>query len=371
MSKPWDAIVIGAGIAGTAAARALARAGCRVLVLDRAAPGAEASGAAAGMLAPQIEASHEDTGLPLGLAARDAYPALIAELAAAGRPVAFNRAGILLVAFDEARREELQRVVRAQRAMGLDAEWLEGAELRRRQPGVGPEALGSMLAPHDGSVDNVALCAALMADARRHGAALEPATAVELVTRGGRVAGVRTADRLHEAPVVVLAAGAWSPLIRGLPRSLPIEPVRGQMAAVPWPGDLPRTVLFGHGAYVVPRGGDAVLGSTMERVGFDRSTTPEGLTHIRAETSRLLPALRAAPQARTWAGFRPMTPDHRPVLGMDPDVGGLVYDTGHGRNGILLGPLCGRIVRDLIVQGETRWDLAPYLVDRFAKEPGR
>ncbi|OGU00903.1 MAG: glycine oxidase ThiO [Gemmatimonadetes bacterium GWC2_71_10] len=365
MSKPWDAIGIGAGIAGAAAARELSRAGRRVLVLDRETPGAEASGAAAGMLAPQIEATHDDAGLPLGLAARDCYPGLIQELAARGHPVAFHHSGILMVAFDAERVTALQAIIASQRGMGLDADWLDGAELRRRQPGAGPEALGAMLAPHDGSVDNIALCAALAADAAQHGAVLERAAVSEVVTRGSRVHGVRTAERLHEAPVVVLAAGAWSPLIEGLPRRLPIEPVRGQMAAVPWPKGLPRTVLFGRGAYVVPRGRDAVLGSTMESVGFDRSTTAEGLAHIRAETNRILPALAAAPLGRTWSGFRPLTPDHRPILGMDPDVAGLVYDTGHGRNGILLGPLCGRIVHDLIVQGETRWDLAPYRVTRF------
>ncbi len=358
-------MVIGAGIAGAAAARELARAGQRVLLLDPGQPGGEASGAAAGMLAPQIEATHEDTGLPLALAARDAYPALIAELAAAGHAVAFNRSAILLVAFDDDRERELRGSVTAQRSMGLDADWLDGAELRRRQPGVGPEALGALLAPHDGSVDNVELCAALAADALRHGAALERAAAVGLVTRGGRVHGVRTQDRVHEAPVVVLAAGAWSPLMEGLPRPLPIEPVRGQMAAVSWPRDIPRTVLFGRGAYVVPRGSEALLGSTMEKAGFVKGTTPLGLAHIRQETTRLLPALAAAQLTRTWSGLRPMTPDHRPILGLDPDVAGLVYDTGHGRNGILLGPLCGRIVRDLIVQGETGWDLAPYRVTRF------
>lgn len=365
MSKPWDAIVVGAGIAGSAAARALARAGRRVLALDRQTPGSEASGAAAGMLAPQVEATHEDTGLPLALAARDAYPALIAELAAAGHAVAFNRSGILLVAFDEERERALAANAAAQRGMGLAAEWLGPAVLRRRQPGIGQQARGALLAPHDGSVDNVALCAALVADATRHGAVFQPAVALELVTRSGAVSGVRAASGAHDAPVVVLAAGAWSPLVAGLPRPVPIEPMRGQMAAVPWPAQLPRTVLFGRGAYVVPRGDEALLGSTMERAGFDKATTPEGLGHIREETNRLLPALAAEEFSRTWSGFRPMTPDHRPILGEDPDVAGLFYDTGHGRNGILLGPLCGDIVAGLIVHGETRLDLAPYRITRF------
>lgn len=361
----YDCIVLGAGIAGAAAARALAREGRRVLVLERERPGSEASGAAAGMLAPQVEASHEDTGLALALAARDRYPALIAELAAAGLPVEFNRAGITLVAFDPARAAELRATVEAQRAMGLDAEWLDAAALKRRQPGIGPEAVGALLAPHDGSVDNVTLMDALVTDATRHGAQLVHSAATEVVIRHGRVAGVRTAAGLEEAPAVVLAAGPWSALVPGLPRRLPIEPVRGQMAAARWPAAVPRMVLFGRGAYVVPRHDEAVLGSTMEKTGFEKSTTPEGLDHIRRETTRLLPALGETAFTRAWAGLRPMTPDHRPIIGRDPDVEGLFYDTGHGRNGILLGPLCGDVVRDLVVRGETTWELQPYRVDRF------
>lgn len=367
MSKPYDAIVAGAGIVGLSAARALAREGRRVLLLDRGTPGAEASGAAAGMLAPQIEASASDPMLPLTLAGRDAYRPLVRDLAQAGHPVDLEFGGIALVAFDDHRAHELVDEVAAQRRMGLDTRWLDQAALRKHQPGIGPAALGALLAPGDGRVDQVALCDALFADGKREGVTFERAVVTGIAIAQGRVTGVRTAAGARDAAAVVLAAGSWSPEIEGLPHRVPVEPVRGQMAAAPWPAGLPRTVLFGRGAYVVPRGGEAILGSTMEHSGFDKHTTSAGLSHIREETEALLPALHHATWTRTWAGLRPVTPDMRPVIGIDPDVRGLVYATGHGRNGILLGPITGDIVRDLVVRGETRWDLTPYLVTRFDK----
>lgn len=364
MSKAADCIVVGAGIVGCAVARVLAEGGRGVLVLDPAAPGAEASSAAAGMLAPQIEAAEDDPMLPLALAARDAYPALVASLRAAGHAVELGRGGIVLVALNDDRARELQHMAQQQRRLGLHAQWLPREDLTRRQPGIGPEARGGMLAPLDGHVDNVALCAALAAAAQTAGAVFERQRVDALESQHGSVTGVRAGERTLAAPVVVLAAGAWSPHLAGLPRPLPIEPVRGQMAAVPWPEPLPRTVLFGRGAYVVPRGTEALLGSTMEHSGFIKGTTDAGLAHIMRETAALLPALAPLP-TRTWSGLRPMTPDHRPILGHDPDLEGLVYATGHGRNGILLGPITGEIVGDLLTRGETRWDLKPYLITRF------
>jgi glycine oxidase len=141
--------------------------------------------------------------------------------------------------------------------------------------------------------------------------------------------------------------------------------VRGQIALVIWPPGEPTGVLFGHHVYIVPRGDEAILGSTMEHAGFAKDTTPAGLAHIFTGAAALLPALAEQRIQRTWAGLRPMTPDGRPIIGPDPDVAGLWYATGHGRQGVLLGPLTGEIVRDLMLDGKTAWDLAPCAVTRF------
>jgi glycine oxidase len=368
MSAAYDCVVIGGGIVGAATARALAARGRRILLLDRAMPGGEASGAAAGMLAPQIEAAADDPLLPLALAARDAYPELVAELdRRTGVNVGYRPGGIARVALDEAEAARLAAQVEAQRAMGLTVTWLDRDALLRRHPGVGAAARGALLAPQDACVNSVTLTAALLADAARSGAEIvdhEEVTGVVIET--ARVRAVDTVRGRYSTGAAVVAAGAWSPALHGLPRRLSVEPVRGQMAAVTWPPDEPAGVLFGRHVYVVPRGDDALLGSTMERVGFMKDTTPAGLAHIFGEAAALLPALGAQRVHRLWAGLRPVTPDGRPLIGAEPEVAGLVYATGHGRNGILLGPLTGAIACDLVLDGATRYDLAACDVTRFA-----
>src|SRR5438445_255018 len=158
--------------------------------------------------------------------------------------------------------------------------------------------------------------------------------------------------------------GCWAGELRGLPRPRPVGAVRGQMAAVPWPGG-PPAILYRDHCYVLARGGAALLGSTMERAGFDSRVTNEGLAQIFRGAARLLPRLETQPVERMWAGLRPGTPDGRPILGSDPDVQRLWYATGHGRNGVLLASLTGEITGDLLARGDTDVDIAPLRVDRF------
>jgi glycine oxidase len=367
----YDAIVIGAGIVGAAAARALALAGLRVLLPERGWPGGEATAAAAGMLAPQARFRPGDPLLPLAVAARDRYASLVGELSAvAPSGLGYRACGVALVACDAARAAGLEILADAQRAAGLDATWLDRAALAKRHPGIGPAVVGALLAPRDGAIDNVALGAALLASGARAGVEFaEREEALELLVRGGQVTGVRTSRAVREAPTVVLAAGAWTPSIQGLPRILPVTPARGQMALVAWPEGEPDGVLFGPRCFALRRGTDAILGDTMEWAGFEPATTEAGMDEIWRETGAILPALLGQPVRKMWAGLRPMTPDGRPIIGRDPEVQGLLYATGHGRNGILLGPITGEIIRDLAVKGETSHELAPFAVQRFAPGP--
>ena len=360
-----DVIIIGAGIVGVASARALARAGLKVLMLDRGEPCGEATRAAAGMLAPQIEAHAGNPLLRLGLAARDRFADLAAELSRAGHDIGHWAGGIVHLAFDDLEADALKDQVAAQVALGLKAEWLSDAELRRRHPCVSPAARGALLAPRDGCVNPGRLGAALLGEARELGVTFARAEVCEVTIGHGHVTGVRSELDSARADAVVVAAGAWSGALVGMPRGAPVEPVRGQMAAVPWPAGEPPAVLFSNEGYVVARGGEAMLGSTMERVGFVNETTPDGLEQIRRGASRLVPSLHDVPFTRTWSGLRPVSADGLPIISRDPNVSGLFFATGHGRNGILLGPLTGEIVCDLVTTGETRWDITPYSITRF------
>jgi glycine oxidase len=164
----------------------------------------------------------------------------------------------------------------------------------------------------------------------------------------------------------VIAAGAWSGQIANLPRQLPIRPVRGQMAALPWPQGIERTIVYRNDCYILARGGEAVLGSTMEEAGFRPEVTSQGLGGILAASLSLCPALIRAKVRRTWAGLRPMTPDGLPVIGAEPRLPGLWYATGHGRNGILLAGLTGTLIRELIDGERPSQDLTAFTPTRFA-----
>ncbi len=361
--------VVGGGVIGAACARAAAQRGLRVTLLAPGPDPAAASGASAGMLAAQIDPTDEHL-LPLAVRGRDLYDDLAASLKdTTGSDVALLHTGIATVAFDEERAAALWKLVAAQRQAGLRCDWLDTADLQERWPGAAPTARGALFAPEDGCLDPAALSAALLADARRLGVEVIPETGRRLAVAGGRVTGIVTDRAAVPAEHVVIAAGAWSPRIEGLPRSIPVEPVRGQLVATVWPAGLPPVILYhGHG-YMLPRGREAILGSTMERTGFDAGTTAGGIAQIRRVAEQLYPAIAAAPTLRAWAGLRPVTPDGRPILGSDPEVTGLWYATGHGRNGILLAGITGEIIGDLLATGRTEVDISHLSVARFDAAP--
>jgi glycine oxidase len=363
--KTVDVAIVGGGAVGAACARAAARHGLAVAIFEPGPDPAAASPASAGMLAAQLEPS-DDALVALSVRARDLYEPLAPALQdATGIDIGFWRSGIAAVAFDEPAAERLKEEVAHQRQAGLRCDWLEGDEVRERWPGAAPDCRGALFAPEDGALDPQALTRACLSDARRLGASLAAERVEALTITDGRVSGVVTARGTTAAQHAVLAAGVWSPQIRGLPRRLPVEPLRGQMAATAWPEGSPPAIFYHDHGYVLARGGDALLGSTMERAGYDARVTNEGLAQIFRGAVRLLPGLLTQPVQRLWAGLRPATPDGRPILGRDPDVEGLWYATGHGRNGILLAALTAELVADLLTTGKTEVDIGPFSVDRF------
>lgn len=357
--------MVGGGVIGAACARAAAERGLRVALFAPGPDAAAASAASAGMLATQIEPL-DDRLLSLAVRSRNLCGHLAAALKdTTGIDIGLRRTGIATVAFTEPEAAALQGRANAQQLSGLRCDWLHAAELHERWPGIAPEALGALFAPEDGCLDPAGLTAALQADARRLGARVVPEGVVRVASTRGRVTGVVTAHSTVPAEHVVLAAGAWSAQIGGMPRSLPIQPVRGQLVATAWPDGVPPVILYhGHG-YLLPRGPEAILGSTMEWVGFDARTTAHGVAEVREAAERLCPALGRLPTRRAWAGLRPMTPDGRPILGADPHLAGLWYATGHGRNGMLLAAITGEILGDLLAAGRTDVDISQFAVSRF------
>ncbi|HKV75950.1 MAG TPA: glycine oxidase ThiO [Gemmatimonadales bacterium] len=364
MTTNQDVIVIGGGAVGSACARELAVAGRSVVVLERGRPAGEGWRAAAGMLAPQVEAEEEDPLFELGLAGRER----IAELAqplheSSGIDIQFWQGGIVRIAHSAARVTELKARVAWQRQHGHLSDWFDEDEIRSRWPWLGP-SLGGLWAPQEAAVDPVKLVEALRADAARLGARFVTEEATSLERSGNRITGVVARER-YSAGDVVIAAGAWSGNLLGLPRPLSVEPIRGQMAALPWPAGVEPAIIFGDGGYIVARGPEALVGSTMESAGFAPDVTPAGLAEILAGVSALCPAWAQFGITRTWAGLRPVTPDGLPIIGREPKVEGLWYATGHGRNGVLLSAITGQIMARLLA-GENEMDyLHPVRPERF------
>ncbi|HEU0054176.1 MAG TPA: glycine oxidase ThiO, partial [Longimicrobium sp.] len=365
-----DVVVIGAGVVGCAVARVAARAGMRVTVIERGAPGAEASHAAAGMLSPLAEASAPGPFLELLLAARERYPAVSAELRdEAGVDVGYSDAGTLYLSLREEDDAELEERFAWQAPLGLGVERLTAGEARALEPRVSPAARMALRFPGDHQVDNRVLSAALWTAAARAGARFLLGDEVAALRReGGRVTGVELAsgERLAAGRVVV-AGGAWAGALGGLPRALPVVPVHGQLLALRGDPGFFRHVVDSPRCYLVPRAdGRVIAGATVERTGYAKTVTPWGLRRLLDGAVEIAPELERVAFAEAWAGLRPGTPDGLPIIGRDPEVEGLIYATGHYRNGILLAPLTGDVVGALLRDHAPDVDLAPYAIDRFA-----
>lgn len=360
----------GAGAVGCAVARALASAGRRVTVVDPGRPEAAATWAAGGMLSPLGEAPEPGPFLELALRSHALWPGFASELeAATGVDLGLRLEGKLLAAFDDEGLDALARRRRWQEAAGFDVRWLDGADVRRLEPAVSPAVSGGLLLRRDGAVDNRALGRALHDAAMAAGCRMVDGARVRGVeVAGGAARGVRLGDgTMLPCDAVVVAAGAWSGTLQGLPRPLPVRPVRGQMLSFRLPEPALRRVLASD-VYLIPRREAEeprlLVGATSEEAGFDRRTTPQALRRLREGAVRLVPSLTGADVAESWAGLRPGTPDALPVLGRDPEVEGLVYATGHFRNGILLTPITAEIV-GAILAGREPGGLEAFRPDRF------
>lgn len=366
MSLP-DVAVIGGGVVGAACARALAARDLSVLLLDSGQESGIATSAAAGMLAPLAETRHEDPMLSLSILARDFYGELVPELEErTGIDIGLWSNGILKVAFEENEAHRLRNEIGWQRQQGFNSDWLSVDEVRAKVPGIGEEVLGALFAPEDGALNPIPLLEALLADVSARGGTIRHGVRIDgIATVGDEVTGVRADGDTTPVGAVIVAAGCWSGQIAGLPRPLSIEPIRGQIAALDWPTDEPPSIVYGGQGYVVCREGEALVGSTMEHVRFDASTTDAGVARILSKATRIFPSLKDVVPKRCWAGLRPVSPDGRPIVGPDPGTAGLWYATGHARNGILLAGLTGQLIARMFVGEEMEHDLSGMDPGRF------
>jgi glycine/D-amino acid oxidase-like deaminating enzyme len=305
-----DVVIVGGGIIGCATAYYLSMSGASVTLLERDEVAGAASGAAAGILVPPPEALPSGAFGDLCRAGVDVYPSLVEALRdETGIDVQYLAPGILLAAGTEPQAQALRAVARWREGLGMNLEWVEGRPLRGLEPALADSALA--------------------------------------------------------ADHVVLAAGPWT---QGLGRKLgvdvPTRPMRGQMLA--YRSTAVRHIIWGEDGYLVPKaGGFLFAGATVEDVGFRPGTTRRGLTEVRRMATAMVPALRYPEVASDWAGLRPGSPDGHPIIGRLPGKDNVFVATGHFRNGILLGPITGRLIAQLITEGKTETPLEAFRPSRF------
>ncbi len=368
VTRSADVIVVGAGVIGCAVADECARRGAAVTLVDVRGIGRGATQASAGLLAPYVEAPNEGLLRDLGARSLALYDRFVARVAAESDvSIEYRRTGTLEVATDEAALAALQATAARHAADGLPCQLVDAAGVRALEPELASDVLGGLLVPIHGFVAAGPLTAALAEAARRRGTAIVSSRAVHRIGSAERRVQVEVDGDSLAAPTVVLAAGSWSATIaiEGVP-PLPVRPVRGQLLELGWCGPPLRRPIWGANCYLVPwRDGRLLVGATMEEAGFDERTTVAGVFDLLDAACNLVPRCWQATFHGARVGFRPATPDGLPIIGASHRMPGLIYATGHFRNGVLLAPLTAELVATLALDGRADPVLVPLSPARF------
>jgi glycine oxidase len=375
-SDTSDVLVIGGGIIGLVTAWRAAQRGLATAVVDPE-PGGGAARVAAGMLAAVTELHYgEERLLALNLESARRYPDFAAELAElTGHDLGYRRCGTLQVALDADDRAHLRELHVLQQRCGLESEWLSGRECRRLEPMLAPGVRGGLRVDGDHQIDPRRLATALVSACERTGVVFHRAWAERLDVAGDRAAGITTAEGTGlRAGQVVLAAGSLSGRLAGVPQALlpPVRPVKGQVLRLtvprryaPFLSRTVRAVVRGGHVYLVPReNGELVVGATSEELGWDTTVTAGGVYELLRDAHELVPGITELPLTETRAGLRPGSPDNAPLLGPS-GLDGLLLATGHYRNGVLLTPVTGDVLAEVLAGGQLPEEARPFTPQRF------
>ncbi len=366
LNKSHEIVIIGGGVIGLAIARALALRGAPdICLLERLQLGTEASFAAGGMLAPQAEADSRDEFFDLLCHSRDLYPAFAEALKdETGIDIELDQTGTLYLAFNEHDQLDIDRRYEWQANAGLSVERLTREETLMFEPNISPNITGALRFPLDTQVENRRLLTALANSVEQLGVTMATGINVEsLQITDNRVVGIQTSSGHVSCSTVVVAAGAWTGLVHPAVKT---EPIRGQMICLSAKPQLARHVIYSPRGYLVPRQDGRVLaGSTSEKAGFVKEVTVGGLKTILTNATEISPEVTTLPMVDSWSGLRPRAADGLPVLGPCGEIDGLIFATGHYRNGILLTPITGELIASVILD-QPPPALTPFSPDRFA-----
>jgi glycine oxidase len=354
-----NVIVVGAGIVGCAVGYELAARGARVRLLDMRGIGRGATRASAGVLCPHIE-GHAAPLRQLGVRSLAMYDDFVARARdEARRPIEYRRNGTLEVALAQEEAQQLKATAKAHARDGIDHQYLEPREALALEPALSPHVAGALLVPIHGYVGVTGFTEALVAAAEARGASVDRGVAVRSVTARGGGVQVDTPSGRFEADAVVVAAGSWSGNVALGEPPVPVKPIRGQLLHLRCGAAPASRVIWGSACYMVPwQDGTLLVGATVEDVGFDERATAAGVHDLLHHASVLLPAASGAAFQGVRVGLRPATADELPIVGRSSRHPGVIYATGHYRNGVLLAPLTAVAVADLVLDGRSAPELA-------------
>lgn len=353
MEESFDVAIIGGGIIGSSIAYQLSKMGRKVIIIEKDRLASQASSAAAGMLAAQAEIEEDGPLFQLALKGQAMFSALSGELYEyTGVDIEYVNKGMVKIAETEEIALEVKKQVAYQRKWDPKINWLDAKELQEMEPSLSPSVAGGMYLPNDGHVQPAKLTQAFSKAAVYFGAELRENTEVlSFIFENGQAKGVKTTNGVIHSEQVVVATGAWAAkLMRESGLDIHVYPVKGECFSVKSEKPIINTTIFSDKrCYLVPKqNGEIYIGATMIENTFDNKVTPEGIATLIERATQLVPPLKEAAWERVWSGIRPQTGDGTPYIGEHPGWKGLFVAAGHYRNGVLLSPVTGKLVADLL-----------------------
>ena len=371
MPSTADVVIVGGGVIGCSIAYSLRKAGVGVTVVDQGEIGAEASSAAAGLLAPLGSLAGPGPFANLLLASFALFPQLVPELEeASGIRMEYERTGALRVVRNPKNVSNLRRRMKAWQPLGLQMRWLTGDEARQLEPTLAPDVCAALYAPEESQVKAPQVVKAFARAAANFGATLRSHTRITGIQRQyDRVTAIVTSHgETIACQQLVVASGAWSAQWSAwLNIELAVVPQRGQILALRQPAPPLRHIIFGEAAYLAPKqDGTVVVGATREEVGFEKHLTAGGVAWLLSTAGRLIPSLEPSAIEQMWTGLRPKTPDNLPILGQATGWENVTLATGHGSVGIMLSAITGQTIAELLTTGATPALIRPFALERPA-----
>lgn len=375
MNRTYEAIVVGGGVIGGSVAYSLAKRGMEVLLLEKDSLAGQASGAAAGMLGAQAELEGEGPLFQLAKTSRAMFNGLADELKiASGIDIELVNKGMMKLALTDREQQEHRRILEVHRQNDELAELLTGDEARRREPALANEVMGALYLERDGQVAAPQLALGFLKSAEALGSVIKEDVEVHSFhSSKGKIIGVATTEGDFMSDNIVVTGGAWSESLlmeMGLP--LITHPVKGECFSVRTEVPLLSSTIFSSGCYLVPKkGGRIIVGATVIPNTFNQQTTVKGISLLLENAKKLVPSIEEAEWEGAWAGIRPQTADGLPYMGEHPDYDGLFIATGHYRNGILLSPITGEVMADLIEGKKPSLDISSFRIERLISKKTR